>query len=118
MIITPRIVGSEQPQPSRPRAEAPDRDAVMVAVVCSPPTAWPKPVHSIWLCPGFQTTSEEGWTEVGACQPGWSLPVSPTRLTGDHPFPATKMAKRGSWHTFRRSYATVLKRNDEDVRTV
>jgi integrase len=31
---------------------------------------------------------------------------------------AAKIAKRVSWHTFRHSYATMLKGNGEDVKTV
>lgn len=49
------------------------------------------------------------------------VPVWPSALMSDHILPAVKDAKidkHVSWHVFRGSYATLLKANGEDVKTV
>ena len=49
------------------------------------------------------------------------VPVWPSALMSDHILPAVKAAgidKHVSWHVFRGSYATLLKANGEDVKTV
>jgi integrase len=50
-----------------------------------------------------------------------SVPVWPSCLMADYIHPAAKAAgvtKHISWHTFRHSYATMLKGNGEDIKTV
>lgn len=49
------------------------------------------------------------------------VPVWPSALMSDYILPAVKAAKiekHVSWHVFRGSYATLLKANGEDVKTV
>ena len=49
------------------------------------------------------------------------VPVWPSGLMQDHVLPAIKAAqieKHVSWHTFRHSYATLLKANGEDAKVV
>ena len=49
------------------------------------------------------------------------VPVWPSCIMTDHMIPAAKEAqieKHVSWHTFRHSYATLLKANGEDVKVV
>jgi integrase len=49
------------------------------------------------------------------------VPIWPSSLMSDHILPAVKdreIEKHVSWHVFRGSYATLLKANGEDVKTV
>ena len=49
------------------------------------------------------------------------VPIWPSALMSDHVLPAVRAAeiqKHVSWHTFRHSYATLLKGNGEDVKVV
>lgn len=68
-------------------------------------TAYNQPTD--WI---FASTKAEG-----------KVPVWPSSLTQDHIQPAVKaagIAKHVSFHVFRHSYATLLKANAEDVKTV
>jgi integrase len=86
----------------------------------------PVPIHPA-LVRALQTLRAEGpynqpadWVFASLTK-GGKVPIWPTGVMADHVLPAVKaakIAKRVSWHTFRHSYATMLKGNGEDVKTV